>query len=52
MLIEAKGQVAYGRWGRWLAQNFALSQQSANVYMRWARNEADFERGTSKVRHA
>lgn len=37
MLIEAKDQVGYGGWGRWLSKNFDLSQQHARVYMRWAR---------------
>jgi hypothetical protein len=37
MLIEAKDQLSYGQWGRWLAKNFDLSQDSARVYMRWAR---------------
>lgn len=37
MLIEAKDQVGYGNWGRWLTKNFDLSQQTARVYMKWAR---------------
>lgn len=37
MLIEAKDQVAYGQWGRWLTKNFDLSDSTARIYMRWAR---------------
>jgi hypothetical protein len=37
MLIEAKDQIGYGGWGRWLAKNFDLSQPTAARYMRWAR---------------
>lgn len=37
MLIEAKDQVGYGNWGRWLAKNFDLNDSTARVYMRWAR---------------
>jgi hypothetical protein len=41
MLIEAKEQVAYGQWNRWLVKNFDLSKTTANVYMRWARQHLD-----------
>jgi hypothetical protein len=44
MLIEAKDQVGHGGWGRWLTKNFDLSQSTARVYMRWAR-DAQNERG-------
>lgn len=37
MLIEAKDQVAHGRWSRWLTENFELSQPTARRYMRLAR---------------
>lgn len=36
-LIEAKTQVTFGHWGRWLSKNFTLQQQTANLYMRLAR---------------
>lgn len=49
MLIEAKDQVGYGGWGRWLSKNFDLSQQTARVYMKWAREHDDFARGTREV---
>jgi hypothetical protein len=37
MLIEAKDQVGYGGWSRWLTKNFDLNHGTANRYMRWAR---------------
>jgi hypothetical protein len=39
MLNEVKDseQVPYGSWGRWLKNNFTLSQATANDYMRIAR---------------
>jgi hypothetical protein len=49
MLIEAKDQVGYGGWGRWLAKNFDLSQQTARVYMKWAREHDHFARGEREV---
>jgi Protein of unknown function (DUF3102) len=38
MLIEAKGQVGHGGWGRWLSKNFDLSDRQASRYMRLARH--------------
>jgi hypothetical protein len=37
MLNEAKEQVPYGSWSRWLTKNFELSQNTAIRYMRLAR---------------
>jgi hypothetical protein len=37
MLIEAKEQIAYGNWGRWLTKNFDKSTRQAQEYMRLAR---------------
>jgi len=33
MLIEAKAQMPYGNWGRWLSHNFKLSDRTARSYM-------------------
>jgi hypothetical protein len=46
-LIEAKDQVAFGSWGRWLKKNFDLSDHTARQYMRLARLrvEADAQNG-------
>jgi Protein of unknown function (DUF3102) len=41
MLLEAKDQVGYGAWGRWLTKNFELNHGTANRYMRWARIHND-----------
>lgn len=49
MLIEAKDQVGYGRWGQWLTKNFDLSKTTANVYMRWARERNDLDGGAVQV---
>jgi len=51
MLIEAKDQVGYGSWGRWLTKNFDLSQQTARAYMKWARehDDADFAGAAREV---
>ena len=38
MLLEAKEQMPYGHWGRWLSKNFTLSQQTARHYMRVAQH--------------
>jgi hypothetical protein len=37
MLIEAKDQVGYGGWGRWLTKNFDMHATTAQLYMRMAR---------------
>jgi hypothetical protein len=49
MLNEVKdsGQVPYGSWGRWLKDNFHLSQATSNDYMRIARKVA--EEGSSFI---
>lgn len=36
-LIEAKGQLSHGEWGRWLAERVEFSASSAENYMRIAR---------------
>src|SRR5262245_40576768 len=48
MLTEAKGQVAYGGWGKWLRKNFDLSHDTASNYMRLARAHSDFTSGARK----
>jgi hypothetical protein len=48
MLIEAKGQVGYGGWGKWLGKNFDLSRSTAAVYMEWAR-QTDLSRDARQV---
>jgi hypothetical protein len=40
-LLEAKPQVSYGSWGRWLSKNFHRSADTAQTYMRLARARAE-----------
>jgi hypothetical protein len=47
MLNEAKDQVPYGSWARWLTKNFELSQVTARRYMRLARRVNDYDGSTS-----
>jgi hypothetical protein len=49
MLIEAKGQVAPGGWGRWLTKNFDMSNRTAQIYMRWAREYDQMRTGGSQA---
>ena len=49
MLIEAKEQVGHGGWGRWLSKNFDMHGNTARIYMRWAREYADFHSGAVKA---
>lgn len=49
MLIEAKDQVAYGGWSRWLSKNFELSMRQAQEYMRLARMHEDTRAGGAQV---
>lgn len=48
-LNEAKesGQVAYGSWTRWVSKNFALSERTAQVYMRYSRLRAENKQNRS-----
>jgi hypothetical protein len=52
MLLEAKEQMPYGSWGRWLSQHFALSQDTARHYMRLARIEDLPDHRSGSVRAA
>lgn len=53
MLIEAKEQVPYGGWQRWISKNFELSKATANVYMRWAReHRPNLDTGSIQARYA
>lgn len=44
-MIEAKDQVAHGRWGSWLSKNFRTAERTARRYMKLARLRADIENG-------
>jgi Protein of unknown function (DUF3102) len=49
MLIEAKEQVGYGGWSRWLTKNFDLSIRTAQEYMQWARKHEQLRAGGAHV---
>jgi hypothetical protein len=49
MLIEAKDQVSYGQWNRWLAKNFDLSARTAQHYMQWARHAEQIRTGRAET---
>lgn len=34
-LVEAKSQIQYGEWGKWLDNNFHLSSDMAKLWMEW-----------------
>jgi hypothetical protein len=52
MLIEAKEQMPYGSWQRWLKTNFALSDWTARQYMHLASDHTDQSRGSVSLREA
>jgi len=43
LLIEAKDQVPHGRWLPWLRDHCTISERTAQLYMRVAKNRADIE---------
>lgn len=43
LLCEAKAQVPFGEWGRWLEENVAYSQSNANNLMRLYQNYGEQE---------
>lgn len=52
LLIEAKGEMGHGGWGRWLEKNFEASQATANLYMKLARHrELLTEANSERVRN-
>jgi hypothetical protein len=53
MLVESKVQIRHGEWRQWLKMNFALSQESARIYMRLANSKCawNFKTLTDFVRH-
>jgi hypothetical protein len=43
LLIEAKGQIAHGQWLPWLRDHCAISERTAQLYMRVAKNRKEIE---------
>ncbi len=43
MLVEAKAMVPHGQWLPWLADHVAISERTAQLYMRIAKNRTEVE---------
>ncbi len=43
LLIEAKGQLGHGRWLPWLQDHCTISERTAQLYMRVAKNRTEVE---------
>jgi hypothetical protein len=43
LLIEAKEQLAHGRWLPWLRDQCTISERTAQLYMRVVKNRAEIE---------
>lgn len=43
LLIEAKAQLQHGQWLPWLRDHCAISERTAQLYMRVAKNRAEIE---------
>jgi Protein of unknown function (DUF3102) len=43
LLIEAKAQLKHGQWLPWLTEHCALSERTAQLYMRTAKHRATIE---------
>ena len=46
LLTEAKAKVPHGQWLPWLKENCAMSERTAQLYMRLAREKAAFKSAT------
>jgi hypothetical protein len=49
LLIEAKQQLKHGQWLPWLKDHCAISERTAQLYMRCARNRDAIEANTQRV---
>jgi hypothetical protein len=52
MLVEARDQVPFHGWGRWLSKNFELSDRTARAYMRLAQSATASPNAPLTVRQA
>ena len=48
LLIVAKAQVPHGQWLSWLREHCAISERTAQLYMRVAKNRAEIEANISE----
>jgi Protein of unknown function (DUF3102) len=44
LLIEAKGRLSHGQWLPWLQDHCTISERTAQLYMRVAKNRAEMTR--------
>jgi hypothetical protein len=49
LLIEAKGQLDHGQWLPWLAGHCSISERTAQLYMRVAKNKAEIEANAQRI---
>src|SRR6266446_10095590 len=49
LLLEAKAQVPHGQWLPWLSEHCAISERTAQLYMRVAKNRAAIEAKAQRV---
>jgi hypothetical protein len=49
LLLEAKELLKHGLWLPWLAEHCAISERTAQLYMRCAKNRAAIEANTQRV---
>ena len=49
LLIEAKSQVQHGQWLSWLRDHCAMSERTAQLYMRTAKNRKQIESKSATV---
>jgi hypothetical protein len=49
LLIEAKGQLKHGQWLPWLRDHCEISERTAQLYMRCAKNRAEIEKRTKSA---
>ena len=52
LLIEAKAQVPHGQWLPWLAENCTISERTAQLYAKLAKNRATIEKAMSNPQSA
>src|SRR5262249_20101615 len=48
LLIEGRAQVPHGQWLSWLREHCAISERTAQLYMRVAKNRAEIEANISE----
>jgi Protein of unknown function (DUF3102) len=49
LLIEARGRLKHGQWLPWLTKHCAMSERTAQLYMRLARGKSELEANPQRV---